>query len=142
METVGVFTPETSAEARERYAAISPAAQGVVREIARAMEFDAEEYDRRVTSAVVETARDALFASLLEVHVGSRAEFDDWCGAHDAYEVTSTGSPNVERVAWHPAPATETVVATTFQAEREAAIDTLRRQAWGEVYRPLVEEAE
>jgi hypothetical protein len=142
METVGVFRPETPAEARDRYAAVAPAAQGVVREIARAMEFDAEEYDRRVTAAVVETARDALFASLLEVQVGSRGEFEDWCAAHEHFEVTSTGSPNVERVVWHVAPATETVVATTFQAEREAAVGTLRRQAWGEVYRPLVEDEE
>ncbi|MFB6111231.1 MAG: DUF5809 family protein [Halobacteriaceae archaeon] len=142
METEGFFTPETPAAARQRYADIGPAAQSVVREVARAMEFDQAEYDQRVTAPVIETARDTLFAALLEVHVGSAPEFDAWTEEHSAYSVERTGSEHVDRVAWHPAPATETVVATTFQNEPQAAIGALRRQAWGSVYRELLEEGE
>lgn len=139
MDSEGVFGPETVGEARQYYDAVGPAAQTVVREITRGMSFDSGEYDRRVDSAVVERARDAIFASLLEVTVGTAAEFDAWREANPAYEVTQTGSVNVENVAWHAADTTETVVATTFQEERGAAVATLRRQAWGEVYRPLLE---
>jgi len=139
METQGVFAPATVAEARERYAAVGPAAQTVVKETARAMAFDAEEYDERVTGEVIETARDALFASLLEVHTGTRAEFNDWLadadydGADDE-AVTLLGSESVEGVAWHDAGFTDEVVAATYQAEPAAATATLRRNAFGRVY--------
>lgn len=139
MDPEGVFSPETVGEVRQYYEAVGPAARTVVREITRAMSFDSVEYDRRVDSAVVEQARDALFASLLEVRVGTAAEFDTWREDNPGYEVTQTGSVNVENVAWHVAHTTDTVVATTFQAEREAAVATLRRQAWGEVYRALLD---
>jgi hypothetical protein len=135
METEGVFAPETVEEARERYESVGPAARVVVRETARAMEFDGEEYDRRVTSEVVETARDALFASLLVVHVGDRAEYEAWCEERPEYEVHEVGSENVERVVWHAAPFAEAVAAATFQQERAAAVGTLRRQAFGRIYR-------
>lgn len=141
METEGVFSPETPAEAKTQYEAVGPAARTVVREVARAMEFDEDEYEARVTGAVVETARDALFASLLVVHVGSKSEFENWRADHATYTVEKTGSEDVDRVVWHPAPAAETVVATTFQDKRTAAIGTLRRQAWGTVYRDVVEAA-
>lgn len=140
METEGLFAPATPSDAREQYEAVGPAARVVVRETVRAMDFDAAEYEARVTGSVVETARDALFASLLTVYVGRSAEFEEWTTAHPGYEVQHTGSDNVERVVWHAAPATETVVAATFQQERRAAIGTLRRQAWGEIYRDLVED--
>jgi len=130
-----VFAPETVEEARERYENVGPAAQVVVRETARAMGFDGEEYDRRVTSEVVETARDALFASLLVVHVGDRAEYEAWRGAHPDYEVREVGSENVERVVWHAAAFAGEVAAATFQEERAAAVGTLRRQAFGRIYR-------
>ena len=70
MHTEGIHAPETEAEARELYEAAGPTAQTVVREVAKAMEFDREEYSERVTGDVVETARDAVFASLLAVTVG------------------------------------------------------------------------
>lgn len=130
-----MFAPETVEEAREQYENVGPAAQVVVRETARAMEFDREEYKRRVTSEVVETARDALFASLLVVHVGDRAEFEAWCEGHPDYDVTEVGNENVERVVWHAAPSVEEVAAATFQEERTAAVGTLRRQAFGRIYR-------
>lgn len=138
MDIEGTIAPATADAARERYEAFGPTAQVVVKEVAKAMEMDAEEYRDRVTSDVVETARDALFASLLEVHVGTRAEFDEWTADHDEYAVHEAGSEHVDNVVWHAAPATETVVAATFQDEREAAVGTLRRQAFGRVYQDLV----
>jgi hypothetical protein len=134
METEGLFEPETLAEAREAYESVGPAARTVVRETARAMEFDREEYADRVTGEVVETARDALFASLLAVRVTDREAFEDW---RDASETTVTvqGSPDVPRVVWHVAPFADEAVAATFAEERDAAVSTLRRQAFGQVYR-------
>jgi len=140
MNIEGDFTPETGAAARERYESLGGTAQVVVKEVAKAMAMDADEYDRRVTGAVVETARDAVFAELLEVRVGTRAEYEDWVGDNPDYETVEFGSENVENVVWHAAPATDTVVAATFQDEPEAAVGTLRRQAFGRVYRPLVDE--
>ncbi|WP_436346108.1 DUF5809 family protein [Natronorubrum sp. FCH18a] len=136
MHTVGTFTFESAAAAREQYGDVGPAAQTVVREVAKAMEFDREEYGDRVTSEVVETARDALFASLLRVRVGTREEFDDWRDSYDG-EVIVSGHENVDRVVWHAGPEGE-AVAATFQNEEDAAVATLRRQAFGQLYRDLV----
>ncbi|QLK24347.1 DUF5809 family protein [Natrinema zhouii] len=136
MHTVGTFTFESAADARTEYESVGPAAQTVVREVVKAMEFDREEYDERVTSDVVETARDALFASLLEVRVGRREEFADWRDDYDG-EVTMAGHEDVDRVVWHAGPDDE-AVAATFQNEEEAAIATLRRQAFGRLYRDIV----
>jgi hypothetical protein len=132
--TEGVFEPETLADARDAYESVGPAAQTVVRETASAMEFDREEYRDRVTSEVVETARDALFASLLVVHVGDREAFESWRESSDA-EVTVFGSEDVVNVVWHVAPFADAAVAATFQDERDAAVATLRRQAFGRLYR-------
>ena len=142
METRGVFAPTTSAEATDYYEDVGPVAQVVVRETAKAMEFDADEYDERVTPAVVETARDAAFAELLAVHLADRAEFDDWIDASEFTDddVIRLGSEHVDRVAWHPVPFAETVVATAFQNKPEAAASTLRRNAFGRVYRDVVAE--
>lgn len=136
-----MFAPETERDAREAYESVGPAAQTVVREVTRAMEFDRDEYGRRVTGEVVETARDALFASLLRVFVGDREAFDAWRADHPDYEVVETGSEHVDGVVWHPAPFTDTAVAATFHDEREAAIATLRRQAFGRLYRERFEAA-
>lgn len=137
MHTVGTYTFDSAADAREQYEDVGPAAQTVVREVAKAMAFDREEYRDRVSSDVVETARDALFASLLEVHVGTREEFDDWRASYDG-EVTVSGHENVDNVVWHAGPEGE-AVAATFQNEEEAAVATLRRQAFGRLYRDLLE---
>jgi len=139
METLGLFAPETAAEARERYDALGPAAQVVTREVATAMEFDAAEYRERVTGEVVATARDALFASLLEVTVGDAPDLEDAVDAHPDYDVRRQGHPEVDRAVWHVAPAAEALVAATFQDERDAAVATLRRQAFGAVYRDLLD---
>lgn len=138
MHTEGSFSPDTAETARERYETLGPTAQTVVREVAVAMEFEKEEYDERVTSEVVERARNALFASLLEVHVGTREEFENWHEEHSVYETHVIGNENVERIVWHAAPFTETVVAATFADAERAAIGTLRRQAFGRIYREIL----
>ncbi|MDG5777334.1 DUF5809 family protein [Haloarculaceae archaeon H-GB2-1] len=135
MHTEGLFAPETAEAARERYADLGSTAQVVVKETAKAMAFDREEYGERVTSDVVETARDALFAELLAVHVGTREAFDEWVADRPDYEVVEFGSEHVDNVVWHDAAFAETVVAATYQSEPDAAVGTLRRQAFGEVYR-------
>ena len=136
MHTVGTFTFESVADAHRQYESVGHAAQTVVREVAKAMEFDRDEYAERVTGDVVETARDALFASLLAVRVGSREEFEGWRDDYDG-EVTMAGHEDVDRVVWHAGPDGE-AVAATFQNEEEAAIATLRRQAFGRLYRDIV----
>ncbi|ELY68681.1 DUF5809 family protein [Natrinema versiforme] len=136
MHTVGTFTFESAEAARAQYESVGPAAQTVVREVAKAMEFEREEYDERVTGDVVETARDALFASLLEVRIGSREEFEEWLESYDG-EVMKTGHEDVDHVVWHVGPESE-AVAATFQNEEDAAVATLRRQAFGRLYRELV----
>ncbi len=132
MHTVGVLSPETPEGVRETYAALEQPAAVVVREVARSMAFDPEEYDRRVTDDVIATAQDALFASLLVVAVGDRAEYDDW-RAEFTGELREIGSPNVDRVAWHAFDGR--AIATTFQSDTEAAVATLQRQAYGDFYR-------
>ena len=139
MHTDGRFAPTTEAAARERYETLGSTAQTVVREVATAMEFDKTEYDERVTSAVVERARNALFAAVLEVSVGECEEFDDWRAAHPEYECHVIGNENVPRVVWHAAPFAEQAVAATFANEERAAVETLRRQAFGRLYRDLFE---
>ncbi|PSP25867.1 hypothetical protein BRC64_12850 [Halobacteriales archaeon QH_10_67_22] len=139
MDTEGEYAPATAAAARERYDALGPTAQVVVKEVAKAMEMDADEYDERVTGDVIETARDALFASSLRVHVGTRAEYEAWLEDHPDHDVQVVGSEHVDNVVWHVAPAAGTVVAATFQDERRAAVGTLRRQAFGRVYRDLLD---
>ena len=138
MHTEGSFSPESREAAVERYETLGPAAQTVVREVTRAMEFDREEYGDRVDGGVVETARDALFASMLLVTVGEREDYEGWLADHPDYEAIEAGNENVDRVVWHAVPFADTVVAATFQDEERAAVDTLRRQAFGRVYRDAV----
>jgi hypothetical protein len=133
-ETRGVLAPETAAEVRERFEAVGPAAQTVTREVARAMDLSKDEYEETVTSEVVGTAREALFASLLEVQVGTDEEFE---AARDEYpdaEVVENGSSDVDNAAWHYVPFADALVATTFQDEPDAAVATLRRILFGRFY--------
>lgn len=139
METRGFFEPERPESVRDRYEALGPAAQTVVKETAKAMAFDREEYGERVTGDVISTARDALFASLLEVRVGTREEFDEWAAQSDIdYEVHLEGAESVDNVAWHAVPYEELVVGATFQDEPEAAEGTLQRIAFGRYYRDVL----
>ncbi|MFB6118114.1 DUF5809 family protein [Halosegnis sp.] len=137
MHVEGLLAPSTAEEARAEYDALAPAAKTVVRETAKAMSFDRAEYDERVTADVVETALDALFASLLEVHIGTRAEFET---AREQTDLTVDieGGDDVDRVVWHTAPAADLLVAATFHEAEDAAIGTLRRQAFGKAYRDLL----
>ena len=137
MRVRGTFAPETRADALERYEEVGPVAQVVVREATKAMSFDADEYDERVTPEVIRTARDAVFAEQLAVHLGEDDEFDAWLAdsEFDEADVTRIGGDNVENVVWHPIPFADTVIAATFQAEPDAAVSTLRRNAFGRVYR-------
>lgn len=139
MDTRGLLAPETPDEARGQYEALGPAAKTVTAEVARAMEFDEAEYRERVTGSVVETARDALFASLLRVYVGYRDEFEEWTESYPAYDVHLEGSDNVDRRAWHPVHAADAVAAVTYHEETDAAVATVQRQAFGRYYRDLVE---
>ena len=138
METEGQFSPTTAEAARDRYEALGPTAQVVVKEVAKAMGLDADEYRQRVTGEVVETARDVLFAESLQVHVGTTEEFESWHAETDEMEVTVLGSENVERVVWHAVPFADEVVAATYHEQRDAAVGTLRRQVFGRVYREVL----
>ena len=137
METEGQFSPTTVAAARERYESLGSTAQVVVKEVAKAMGLDADEYRERVTGEVVTTARDVLFAESLAVTVGTRTEFDEWRDEADR-DVDVIGSENVDHVVWHAPEFAESAVAATYQSERDAAVGTLRRQAFGRIYREVV----
>lgn len=138
MDRRGFLSPETAAEAREQYDELGAPAQHVVKESAKAMAFEKAEYDERVTGDVVATARDALFASLLVVQTGTRAEFEDWRDDYEEYEIHRNGSENVDNVAWHVVPFAETIVTATYQNEPDAAVATLRRVAYGQLYRNAI----
>jgi hypothetical protein len=136
MDTEGSLSPESADDARAAFDATGPTAKQVVREVAKAMEFDREEYRERVTGTVIERARNVLFADRLAVTVGTREEFDAWVDDNPGYEVTLFGSEDVDRAVWHAAPFAGEAVAATFQNERDAAVGTLRRQAFSRIYRP------
>ena len=152
MHTEGLLAPASAAAARRSYADLAGPARTVTRETAKAMDFDREEYDERVTDDVRATARDALFASLLEVRVGDREAFEDWRADFDG-DVRVMGSDEVPNVAWHVVPfdaegpptraaededVTPVAVAATFQNEPAAAMATLRRTVFARVYRHVV----
>jgi hypothetical protein len=141
MEHEGSFLPESTTAIHAEYDRLESTAKGIVRDVVKAMDFGGDEYDRRVTEDVIETAQDALFASQLQVMIGTREEYEQWREATD-HEVIETGSEHVDKVVWHGPPATETAVAATFQDEPTAAVETLRRQAYGRLYRPLLAESE
>lgn len=138
MDTEGLFEPETRQDAHERFRQLDTAAETVVKESARQMGFDSAEFGERITDDVIETAQESLFASLLQVTVGAREEYDQWCADNDREPVV-VGHESVDNVAWHAPPFAEQAVAATFQDEREAAVGTLRRQAFGRIYREVLE---
>ncbi|GAA0295353.1 DUF5809 family protein [Halarchaeum salinum] len=138
MEERGFLAPETETVASEQYRELGSAAQTVSRETAKAMGFDREEYRERVTSDVVETARDALFASLLVVSVGTYEEFETFRETHPDLDVRENGSDNVDHAVWHVVPFADTVVVATYQNEPDAAVATLRRIVHGRFYSDVV----
>jgi len=138
METQGRIAPGTESAAREEYAAFAGPAETVTRAVARVGRTESvSDGDDADASPAVTTAHDALFASLLTVHVGRTGEFESW--VEDAgLDPDVIGSEHVDRVAWHPVAFAGTVAGATFQSEPEAAVATLRRRAFGEYYRPVV----
>lgn len=136
MRTEGVFQPDSLTAAEEQYESLGSTAQIVVKEAAKAMELSTTEYDERVTSDVIETARDALFASLLQVTHGSRDEFEAWRTDYPETTVELVGSDTVDSVVWHRCLFAGTTVGATYQTEPDAAAATVRRRAFGEIYDP------
>jgi len=132
VETTGHLTPATPDAARTAYEELAEPANVVSTEVATAMAV--EDLRERLTADVVATARDALFASILEVRVGDRESYERWRADFDG-EVIEAGSDQVDTVAWHAFDGT--AVAATFQNERGAAVATLRRQAFNRLYRGL-----
>jgi len=140
METEGLFAPESPAAVRERYAELADAAEATVEAAAREQATTGEEYDDLTAEPALAAGREALFAALLAVRVGDRAEFGEWRERSDS-EVELLGSEGAEGVAWHAPAFADRAVAVTFHEERGAAVGTLRRQAFGRLYRPLLEES-
>lgn len=139
METRGFLAPATKADSREAFEELGPMARTVTSEVAKAMGFERAEYRDRVTDEVVGTAREALFASLLVVHVGNQAEFESWLDDAEDLTVHLEGNRNVDQRAWHPVPPADAVAAVTFHDEPDAAVATVRRQAFGRFYRSLLD---
>lgn len=130
----GTFLPESWNAAERRYDELGSTAQVVVRAVAKAMEIDRDEYEARVNSDVVETARQAIFAESLKVRVADSEAFESWRSEY-ACDVHIAGSDTVGNVAWHVSAPAETAVAATFENEPEAAVGTVRRMAFNRLYR-------
>lgn len=138
METVGQFEPETRQAVCETYESLETAAREAVRASTREMGFDTSEYETRVTEDAITAAQNALFASLLIAHVGTREEYEN--EVEDDIERIELGSENVSNVAWHDVPFAETVLATTFEVDPDPAVGMLRQHTFGQVYRAVLEE--
>lgn len=138
MKTVGLLRPSDPEDARTLHRSVAPAARTVVVEAARTMPVDDSRFQELVTDEVHAVANRALFASLLEVHDGSREEFERWLEGLDGDpEVTTFGTETVDGIVWHRF--RDRVVAATYQHEPEAARGTLRRFAYNELYRDVIE---
>lgn len=142
MQREGLLAPETDEEARVAFAELAPAAQEVTRSVALTIGIDRDEYRDTVDEAVVRTAHEVLFGSLLRVRTADRNTFDEWVESEAAgLDVIVEGGENVSNVAWHVAQLADRVLAATYESERQAAIATLRRIAWGRIYRDRVHDA-
>lgn len=140
MRTQGFLEPETETAAREAFEQLRSPASEVTRAVARAMDLEGDDYRDHVDETVVGAAHEALFGSLLTVRTADRETFEAWRDRQDnaEYSVTMEGSEHVANVAWHAAPMVERVFAATYENERAAAVATLRRLAWGRIYRDRV----
>jgi hypothetical protein len=140
METEGVFAPETATAARDRFQSFESAANTALRTLGRELGMGTDEYENRMTVDVRLATQEAMFASLLEVHVGTHSEYETWLDDHEV-EAVEVGSDAVDNVVWHAPPFADSVVAATFQDEREAAVGTLRTQAFGRLYREIIDDS-
>ncbi|WP_248517992.1 DUF5809 family protein [Salinarchaeum laminariae] len=132
METTGRLAPTDPADARAAYEELATPASVVTKEVARALEI--EEFQDRVSPEVIVTARDAMFASYLTVSVGTQEAFEEWRESYDG-EVVVSGNDAVDNVVWHEFDGT--ALAATFHEEQDAAVATVRRQAFNRCYREL-----
>ncbi|MFW6004214.1 MAG: DUF5809 family protein [Halodesulfurarchaeum sp.] len=139
METRGHLSPATEDAVRETYESLAGAAETVTKEIAEANAETREDYRELTDSGTVETARQALFASLLEVQVGTVAEYESWLAEHDELEPELAGTEPVSGRAWHPVWARDAVVAASFEDRPDAAVGAVQRQAFGRHYRSILE---
>jgi hypothetical protein len=139
METRGHFAPATDAAVREAYDSLARVAETVTKEIAEANTDTRADYRRLTDTETVETAQEALFASLLEVQVGSTEAYEEWIDQHPDFEVEFAGTEPVPNRAWHPVRPRGTVVAVSFQDAPDAAVAAVQRQAFGRHYRPILE---
>ena len=138
MDTRGYEAPRTESAARAHYEDLAGAAQTITKEVADAGTDSSEAYQEFIDQSVIETAQQALFGSLLEVHVGSQTEYDTWLAEHESFDATLAGTETVPSRAWHPVWPTEQVVAVSFQDRPDAAVATVRRQAFGQHYRSML----
>lgn len=140
MRTAGNLEPATAEEIHDIYDALAVPAKEIVHDITVALDFDRAEYNTRVDQRVITRARDALFGTLLRIQTDSRDSFESMLEnqPYASYECIQEGSPNVDHIAWHVSPATETIVAASYQDHPEAAVATLRRIAWNELYTDIL----
>ncbi|MBS3760816.1 DUF5809 family protein [Halodesulfurarchaeum sp.] len=139
METQGHFAPRTETAASAQFDDLALVAKTVTKEIAEAGTDTSGGYQALVEESVIETAQQTLFASLLEVHVGSVDEYEAWLTDHDSLEASLAGTETVPWRAWHPVWPRDQVTAVSYQNSPEAAIATVRRQAFGQHYRAILE---
>jgi hypothetical protein len=138
METRGHFAPRTETAASAQYDDLALAAKTVTKEIAEAGTDTSDDYQALVEESVIDTAQQTLFASLLEVHIGSVDEYEAWLTDHNSLDGSLAGTDTVARRAWHPVWPRDHVAAVSFQNSPEAAIATVRRQAFGQHYRAIL----
>ena len=144
MRIDGFLTPESAPAAHDAYEALAVPARDVTRAVVMAMDIEGDDYRQLVDESVTGAAQEAMFGSLLEVRTADREAFDHWCDRPDNAELTVTmeGSEHVANIAWHEAPSVDRVIAATYESQREAAVSTLRRLAWGRIYRDMVSDNE
>jgi hypothetical protein len=139
MDTRGELTPTTAAAAREAYAGLALPAETVTKAVADAGTDSTEAYQSFLDDDVLETAQESLFAASLAVQVGTADEYEAWLADHADLEPSMTGHEDVSGRAWHPVWPREVVAAVSFADSPDAAVATVRRQAFGKFYRSMIE---
>ncbi|MFW6384060.1 MAG: DUF5809 family protein [Halodesulfurarchaeum sp.] len=139
MNTRGHLQPGTAAAAQAAYEALELPAETVTKAVAEAGTDSAEAYRSFLDGEVFETAQKSLFAASLVVHVGTVEEYETWLSHNDAMTASMAGHAEVEGRAWHPVLPREAVAAVSFADSPDAAVATVRRGAFGEFYRPMIE---
>lgn len=137
MDHYGCFTPESESELVSRFESLETTAKVLVRQLRTAFDRNQDYVDDHLDQADVDTIKEIVFGSHLEIHAGTRQEFDQWFTGR-SLELIEIGSSEVDHIAWHHSPFVETVLAATFENEPEAAVETLRRQAIGRLYREYI----